>query len=284
MLKALAVVGTAGAMLAALSMPSLAATAKKGGGGGTAKIKVSVSPNKGAGNGGANGLVLTGNSEVYAVVQVEANPAFAGDGVTIASNQLAAKCSEVDFYTGQNGPVKYNGEIDNVILDNDGNATVFMYGEDCSAGQALVTADLETAPYYTASTWLTILPPQNTKPGVYASPNPEVVTGDTEASGNSDAYIVINVEVPSVYAEQTVEITFYQFASRCGQGDWVYSNDGTYTDTNNAFATIDDNGNASFFLFGASCASGQSLITADVLSGTHHTYTTTLTLESPRVT
>ena len=58
-------------------------------------ISVAVSPNP---------LVETGQSEVHAVVQVEACAAFAGDKVNIASPQLAASCAAgIAFGTLQPG-------------------------------------------------------------------------------------------------------------------------------------------------------------------------------------
>ena len=41
-----------------------------------------------------------------------------------------------------------------------------------------------------------------------------------------------------------------------------------------AISTLDDDGNASFVFKGSSCASGSSTVIADVLAGTHPTYTT----------
>jgi hypothetical protein len=48
-----------------------------------------------------------------------------------------------------------------------------------------------------------------------------------------------------------------------------------------ATGILDDDGNAVFLFFGASCAAGTSDVVADVLAGTHPTYTTTFTIVPP---
>ena len=51
-----------------------------------------------------------------------------------------------------------------------------------------------------------------------------------------------------------------------------------------ATATIDDDGNATFSFTGASCAAGPSAVIADVLAGSHPTYTSTYTILPPQPT
>jgi len=282
--------------------PTLKKCAKAGSGGGTGGaaplITVAVSPNP---------LVETGQSEVHAVVEVETNPSFAGDEVNIDSSQLKASCLHgITFENLQNGgtvtgPNVQPNRID-AVLDDDGNATVVMEGTDCAPGTSVVEADLEVAPFYTALTTLVALPPTVTPEGLTGFPEvggvaQQVETGDTSTSGDSNVYAVFYVETNPVYAEQTVEISSSQLEGRCIRGwRWEVGNpngvgigpgvvgpiSGTGVNTGTKASTIlDDDGNAVFIFKGTSCAAGPSAVIADVLAGTHSTYTTTFTVRPP---
>jgi len=255
----------------------------------------------GAGTGGAaplitiqidpNPLVETGTSNVVATVQVETAPSFAGDLVHIDSSQLEASCETVTFTSIQ--PAAFD-DIQ-VVLDDDGNATVLVYGSNCAPGQSVFEADLERAPYYTALGTLTVLPPVVTASGVFGYPatsgtaiNGEVETGDTAASGDSDVYGVFYVETDPVYAEQTVEITSSQLAGRCAKAEFDAPPPAVVEKfplvDDGAATALDDDGNAVFFFLGESCAAGSSEIIADVLAGNHPTYLTTFTVLPPQPT
>ena len=102
-------------------------------------------------------------------------------------------------------------------------------------------------------------------------------------------YAVFFVEAPSVYAEQYVEIQANELVDRCGQGSYWVSNqgmsetDGTVTGSSATWtAQLDDNGNAVFGFFGASCASGTSTVLADVEAGLHPSYSDLIKILSPR--
>ena len=261
---------------------------------------------KGAGSGGGTGgaspgpitiqidpnpLVETGGSDIAAVIQVETSPSFAGDAVNIDSSQLEATCHGVEF-----GSI--NGQV---VLDDDGNATVLMFAEICAPGSDVVEADLEVAPFYTALGTLTALPPVVTPTGVTGYPTTsgtvttgEVETGDTPASGDSDVYGVFYVEANPVYAEREVEISSAQLQSRCITGwNWSSFAGSNSFGTGNVFGggspltastTLDDDGNTVFLFEGSSCAAGSSQVIADVQAGTHPTYTTTFTILPPQPT
>src|SRR5580700_7155354 len=278
-----------------------------GTGGTTPTITVEVDP-------GSNvPLVETGQSEVHAVIQVESLPNFAGDKVNIDSSQLDASCNGgITFENLQNGgttssPNMSSHRID-AVLDDDGNATVVVDGTDCAPGTDVVEADLEVAPFYTALTTLTVAPPAVTPLGLSAFPTiggvqSEVETGDTSSSGDSNVYAVFYVEENPVYAEQTVEIDSTQLDSRCILG-WRWepgnaagagapntvgysgpvSGTGVNTTGTTPTAVLDDDGNAVFVFKGTSCASGPSQVIADVLAGTHDTFTTTFTVDPPAPT
>jgi len=245
------------------------------GGAGPAPITVQIDPNP---------LVETGPSEIIATVQVETSPSFAGDAVNISSSQLAASCVFVVFENNQ--AISGHNNI-SVILDDDGNATVIVDGENCAPGTSVIEADLEVAPYYTALGNLVARPPVVTPPGVTGYPTTsgtvttgEVETGDTKASGDSDVYAVFYVETNPVYAEQKVEISSDQLTSRClGYANWFSETSGNGTQT-----TLDDDGNAVFIFTGISCAAGTSTVIADVEAGNHPTYVTTFTVLPPQPT
>jgi len=268
-------------------------TCKNGGGSPTgsgtgadpAPITVQIDPNP---------LVETGQSVIGAVVQVETSPSFAGDFVNIESSQLQAACDgAIFFYSLATGSL--NGVADDiqVALDDDGNATVEMTGTNCAPGSSVIDASLTVAPYYTALTTLVASPPVVTTPGVYGYPTTsgtvttgEVETGDSASSGDSDVIAMFYIETSAVYAEQPVEISSPQLASRCGDDDSYFGGEFVPTGggVSSATSTLDDDGNAVIVFDGVSCAAGTSEVTADVEAGTHPTYTTTFNIVAPEPT
>jgi len=231
----------------------------------------------------------TAYSVVLPVVQVETSPAFAGDVVNISSSQLYASCGEVQFISFQ-GNV-YNTSSSNMVLDNEGNATLDVQAFDCAPGSDIFEASLAVAPYYTATTTLQIAPPAVTTPGVFGYPTSsgtatggEVETGDTTATGESEVYAAFYVETDPVYAEQNVTISSPELVARCAFTQWVNIPGVVVTDGATATATLDDDGNGVFIFFGYSCAAGSSVVTADVDAGTHTTYTTTFSILPPQPT
>ena len=223
---------------------------------------------------------------------METSPTFADDTVTISSTQLQIACGgQILFETLQKGttiaPTTSFNAI-TVALDDDGNVTVVVDGDNCAAGSDLIEADMPKAPYLTATTSLVVSPPQVTTSGVAAYPSTEVETGNSAASGNSDVYTVFYVETDPSYAEQPVTITSPELEDRCGEGWRWEPGTGAAIDqasgTTAATGTLDDDGNAVFVFKGASCAAGTSTVTADIDAGTHATYTTTFTVSPPVAT
>jgi hypothetical protein len=254
-------------------------TAGAGGGtGGTPPaITVTVSPD----------LVETGQSEIDAVVEVETSPSYAGDTVDIDSSQLAASCGGAILFGSLQASAAYSAQSVQVVLDDDGNVTVSVYGIDCAPGQSTIEADLTVAPYLTALGTVDAQPPAVTPAGVFGFPANEVETGNSPASGDSDVYAVFYVETDPVYAEQTVEIDSPQLVGRCLGGSTWISNQGSFGNpavSPTATATLDDDGNAVLAFSGSSCAAGASDVIADVLAGSHSTYTTTFTIVAPTPT
>jgi hypothetical protein len=277
-------------------------TCKSGGGGSTgggtggapAPITVQIDPD----------LVETYTGGIAATIQVETSPSLAGDAVLISSSQLQASCAKADYYTLQgttaaNVLSTFKANDIQVILDDDGNATVIFGGLNCAPGSDIVEASLEVAPFYTGLGTLQANAPVVTPAGVFGYPTTsgsvttgEVETGNTATSGDSDVYAVFYVETDPVYAEQTVEISSAQLEASCITG-WTWTqftlNGTTVTGTGVntgplATATLDDDGNAIFAFFGTSCAATTSDVIADVLAGTHPTYPTTFTVDAPQPT
>jgi hypothetical protein len=169
-----------------------------------------------------------------------------------------------------------------VTLDNDGNATAGLFGgPGCAPSTSLITASMDAPPFTTVYTRFTILPSHNTTPGVFALPSREV-----EDEITSNVATVIQVEFPSVYAEQYVTIHSPELFARCGVDPhivWIGAN--FLVAGPKAIVQLDNNGNAFVMALGtSSCASGTSTIIADLSSAPYTTYMTTFTILSPRPT
>jgi hypothetical protein len=235
------------------------------------------------------GLGVDQHSSIAFVIEVECQPVYSEDYVQLFSAQLNNACHDtLTWYspTADAGSYEWGyGETFDVFLDDDGNATAVVWGgPSCAASYDLLTADLESPPFYTARTHLTIKPPQDTAPGIYSYPNSEV-----EDSISSSVAVVFYVEFPSVYSEQTVEIADPQLYDRCSGGiQWFGSEPNSawpLSTGKSVDVTLDNNGNAFVVaLAGPSCASGRTLASADLTVAPYTTYTRDFTVLSPRVT
>ena len=235
---------------------------------------------------------ITFGSQVHDVVEIETSPTFAGDPVSISSLQLQLACGgTITFENLQGGTTRAPHQGTDSItafLDDDGNVTVIVEGQGCAPGTDLIEADLIDAPYLTATTTLTVLPPEVTPAGVTAYPSTEVETGDTTTTGFSDVYTVFYVETSPVYAEQPVYLSSSELESRClggwrfepNAGDPINQASGTAM----AKSVLDNDGNAEFVFKGADCAPGTSTVVADIAAGSHTTYDTTFSIAAPQVT
>jgi hypothetical protein len=260
-----------------------------GAGGAASNITIQIDPNI---------LPETGPSEIHAVVQVEANPNFAGDLVTVSSSQLNASCKSASYEAVSTPPSTTDISVP---LDNNGNAAVLVVGIDCAPGNDVFEADLSVAPFLTTLAILRVYPPFVLVPGVYPNPSTSgsVKTGQVETGDNppneSSIINVFYVATDPVYAEQPVEIDSSQLDARCTTG-WLWSPGNQSAPGSNpasgvgpnpgpeATAILDDDGNAVFVFAGTSCAAGSSLVVADVEAGTHPTYTNTFTILPPQPT
>lgn len=221
------------------------------------------------------------SSSIADVITVECLPAFAESDVTVKSLQLFNSCAgHLAWFSDTTGEVF--GSSITMPLDNDGNANAVVFGgPSCSAGTSLIVADLDVAPFATATTTFTIIAPRITPRGVVAAPATQV-----EDATFSGIVTVVKVEFAPVYAESTVDITSTQLNARCaGTLKWFGPEAMPAGTGDTATVTLDNDGNAfAVAIGGPSCAPGTSLIVADLVPAPHTTYTTTFTIQAPRPT
>jgi hypothetical protein len=264
---------------AAKKTPACSTTSGGGGTGGpppVTEIQVTASPDP---------LVETGVSEIETIIQVEAQPAFAGDTVYVSSQQLDNSCADVYFYENEGATLSEDlGNSATVTLDNDGNASLYLEGYDCAPGSSLIEADLVNAPYYTATTEIIAQPPGVISPGLTGFPTPLVEVGDGTLTG-SNVYALFYFDDNPVYAETPVEISSAQLQNRClGGEEWGGISNGGTGSTTGGVTTLDNDGNAVFGFEGISCAPGTSTVVADLEGGTHDTYWFNFTITAPTPT
>jgi hypothetical protein len=241
------------------------------------------------------------HSSVADIIEVACQPVYAEHTVKLQSQQLYNRCKnrlswsstyEYELEEGDDGPGFIKGPAFGtgpsfeVTLDNAGNATAVVWGgPSCAPGESLISAHLVEAPYVTVTTPFTVLPPRDTTPGVSALPESQV-----EDSIFSTVATIVQVEFPSVYAEQNVNISAEQLFSRCLEKPhlmWIGPDEHVLAVESESVEEVklDNNGNAFVVLIGgASCASGPSDIEASLEKAPYTTYTTSFTVLSPRAT
>lgn len=104
------------------------------------------------------------NSSVATAIEVVFPPEFAGFGVHISDNQLAAKCKippHLAWFTLEETLLALGPSVSGVQLNEEGLAVVVLVGvESCQSGTGRIEANLEEAPYTTVATEFTVLPPE----------------------------------------------------------------------------------------------------------------------------
>jgi hypothetical protein len=227
------------------------------------------------------------SSSIADIVSVECEPVYAEHYVTISANELYSRCNR-SLYWSEAAPFNLSESQPSftVRLDNDGNTGAVLWGgPSCAAGESLVSAHLDEAPYTTVTTSFTVLPPRPTKPGVTAEPGPPNYTGAVEGEENSSAAAIIQVEAPPVFAEEPVNINASQLDSRCHKGEllWV-GPEGRVIGEGPELTDLglDNDGNAFVVaLGGESCAAGESLIEASLENAPYTTWTTEFNILPP---
>ncbi len=241
-------------------------------------------------------------SSVADIIEVECEEVYAEKYVDITANELYSRCGgSLNWRTpyghdeGANQWGFVTGRGISVELDNDGNATaIVLGGPSCAAGESLIAAHLEAAPYTTFTTMFNVLPPRPTTPGVTAEPGGEGPNSApaVESETTSSVATIVQVEFSPVFAEEPVNLDFAQLEARCKvcpytevitMGENGYPRvEKSVSDTT---LNLDNDGNAFAILVGnASCASGKSLIEASLENAPYTTYTTNFTIEPPQPT
>ncbi|MBV8941998.1 MAG: hypothetical protein JO240_09720 [Solirubrobacterales bacterium] len=222
-------------------------------------------------------------SSVADVITVECEPVYAEQTVTISSDELSSRChGTLGWYIGTAPFFRFSGPSVDVVLDNDGNATVVAFGgPSCAAGRSIVSAHLDVAPFATANATYKVIAPRDTPRGVKALPKSLV-----EDSVTSSAATIVYAEFPSYHAEQTITIRSDELNSRCAEAvAWVGSDGVVLGDGPSVTTTLDNNGNAWVVaLAGPSCAAGKSQLEASLTSAPFTSYVTSFNILSPRVT
>jgi hypothetical protein len=223
-------------------------------------------------------------SSVADIVEVECSAVYAEHYVTLSSQELYSRCAHRIRWESVEALEGAGPSLSKVQLDDDGNATVAVWGgPSCAAGESLITAELEEAPYTTVTTGFTVLPPQPSTPELKTLPETQV-----ENATISSVVTIVQVEFPPVYAEHYVRVSANELWRRCGEGvhlgwwgpDWTF-----ISSAPSVQVKLDNDGNAFLVLYGYySCAAGPSLIEASLEHAPYTTETTTFTVEPPRPT
>ena len=228
------------------------------------------------------------------IIEVECNPNIYGteSKIKITASQLYSRCkNKLRWYVPNPFRVQ-EGRGVTVELDADGNATVaVLAGPKCSPGESLVTAHMEEEPFESFTTNFTVLPPENTKQGVFAYPscaNPLLGGCQVEDALSSGVATIIEAEFRGG-SEKQVRIASEELYQRCRRPPhilWIRMDGSIQQGAPEVTGVeLDNNGNAFVIAIGdESCAEGTSLIEADLESKPFTTETTNFTIESPRRT
>jgi len=220
------------------------------------------------------------------IIEVGCEEVYAEKTVEISANELYSRCDQKLYWRTPHSQTYFTtGPNLKVTLDNDGNATAIVIGgPSCAAGESLIAAHLEVAPFTTTTTAFTVLPPRPTEPGVKAEPSSKI-----EGEEFSDVATIVEVEFPPVFAEEPVNVNSNEFYSRCHNSpktEAIIMVDGKPAIVRNleeGTLILDNDGNAFAVLIGnSSCAAGTSMIEASLENAPYTTYTTEFTIEPPQ--
>ena len=158
---------------------------------------------------------LYGSSSVADVVEVSCEPVYARAHLRVSATELYDRCDQrLSWYQPYPSSSVTTGPTASVQLDNDGNAIVaFVGGPSCAAGESLISAHMEAAPYTTATTAFEVLAPQDGPPGLRVSPETEV-----EGETYGDVATIVQVSFAPVFAEEPVMINASQLYSALPAG------------------------------------------------------------------
>jgi hypothetical protein len=219
------------------------------------------------------------------VVEVECDPTVYGTGskIKVIASQLFSRCRERLTWWVPNPFARAEGRGVSVALDADGNATVALLGgPGCEAGESLVSAHMEEAPFETFTTSFTVLPPTTTPPGLFALPATQV-----EDALSSGFATIVQAEFENG-AEKTVRIGSEELYARCRVEPhlhWIGLDRSATDGPEVTGVPLDNDGNGFVIAIGDdSCAPGVSLIEGDLESKPFTTFTTPFTILPPQPT
>lgn len=220
------------------------------------------------------------------VLEVACEPLYAGQKVSIGSNELYSRCAKRLSWTIPYPYSRVTGREVKLKLGDNGAATVVVWGgPDCASGESQIFAALEAFPFTTVVASFTLLPPQETSPGVTALPSSEPASAP-----HASVATVIEIEFPSVYADRPVAITAPSLYRRC-QGEphvvWLGQTQNTIGTNKESVLKVllDNNGNAFVVVdAGPDCAPGESVILVTLEEAPYTQYTTSFTILPPETT
>lgn len=129
-----------------------------------------------------------------------------------------------------------------------------------------------------------------TEPGAFMDQGESLLGGPNNASSVAD---IIEVECLEEYAGEKVKVADQELWARCknAAGEHLMSwtvppaTPAEFADTSpEAEATLDNDGNATFVVWGTNCAKGETLVTADLEAGKHPTVINTFEVTPPKPT
>ncbi len=123
----------------------------------------------------------------------------------------------------------------------------------------------------------------HTLPGSFMDMGESLRGGPDNASSVVD---IVEVECNPEYAGARVIVADQELEARCADGiEWMIPpSDIPSFGAEARAATLDNDGNALFVVFGSRCAKGETLVTADLEAGKHPTAITTFSVEPPKPT
>src|ERR1700737_909515 len=234
---------------------------------------------------------FTTTGTVADVIEVECNPEIYGTKakLKIEAYQVYSRCEhKLTWYVPNQPNVgfrKVEGLSVPVELDPDGNATVaLLAGPNCTVGSDnMITVHMEQVPFESFTTSFAILPPGLTPQGVMATPGSQV-----EDAYSSAFATIIQAEFPGI-SEQKVRIGSEELYHRCRSAPhlrWIGIDGREQTGVSEVTGVpLDNDGNGFVIVIGdSSCASGRSLIEADLEESPFTTLSTSFTTEPPQPT
>jgi hypothetical protein len=104
----------------------------------------------------------SGDSDLYAVFDVETSPVYAEQNLEISSAQLEDRCiTGWTWISGEGGPTR-GATTSTDIIDDDGNAVFAFLGSSCAAGTSTLIADVLAGFNTTYTGNFTVNPPEPT--------------------------------------------------------------------------------------------------------------------------